>query len=53
VPCTLFLRVLNAQYPEYRASVFEQLWLSRSESAIYRAQIDPVFEKIRDLAIAH
>ena len=43
----------RAQYPEYRASVFEQLWLSRSESAIYRAQIDPLFEKIRNLGIAH
>jgi DNA-binding SARP family transcriptional activator/TolB-like protein/Tfp pilus assembly protein PilF len=43
----------RAQYPEYRANVFEQLWLSRSESATYRAQIHPLFEKIRSLGVAH
>ena len=39
-------------YPEYPANAFEQLWLSRSNSPIYRAQIDPVFEKIRALGVA-
>ena len=39
-------------YPEYPANAFEQLWLSRSNSPVYRAQIDPVFEKIRALGVA-
>jgi hypothetical protein len=40
------------QYPEYPANAFEQLWLSRSNSPTYRAQIYPVFGKIRSLGIA-
>jgi len=43
----------RAQYPEYRTNVFEQLWLSRSGSATYRAQIHPLFEKIRALGVAY
>jgi DNA-binding SARP family transcriptional activator/TolB-like protein/Tfp pilus assembly protein PilF len=43
----------RAQYPDYRTNVFEQLWLSRSGSATYRAQIHPLFEKIRALGVAH
>jgi tetratricopeptide (TPR) repeat protein len=43
----------RAQYPEYRANVFEQLWFSHSESATYRAQIHPLFETIRALGVAH
>lgn len=39
------------QYPEARARDFEQLWLARSTNPIYRAQIDPIFEKIRLLGI--
>lgn len=39
------------QYPESRANAFEQLWLSRSAFPTYRAQIDPVFEKIRGLGV--
>lgn len=39
------------QYPESRANDIEQLWLSRSTNPIYRAQIDPVFDKIRSLGI--
>jgi DNA-binding SARP family transcriptional activator/TolB-like protein len=39
------------QYPASRANDFEQLWLSRSSCPVYRAQIDPVFEKIRSLGI--
>ena len=34
------------QYPEYPAHAFEQLWLSRSASPVYRAQIYPLFERI-------
>jgi adenylate cyclase len=34
------------QYPEYPAHAFEQLWLSRSESPVYRAQVYPLFERI-------
>jgi tetratricopeptide (TPR) repeat protein len=40
------------QYPEYSASVFERLWLSRSASPTYRAQVQPLFERIRGLGIA-
>ncbi len=40
------------QYPEYPPNAFEQLWLARSTSPVYRAQIEPIFEKIRSLGIA-
>ena len=40
------------QYPEYPSNAFEQLWLSRSASQAYRAQVAPVFEKVRELGIA-
>jgi TolB-like protein len=35
------------QYPESPAHAFERLWLSRSPSPVYRAQVHPLFEKIR------
>jgi tetratricopeptide (TPR) repeat protein len=38
-------------YPQHRTRAFEQLWLSRSGSATYRAQIHPAFEKIRGLGL--
>jgi TolB-like protein/Tfp pilus assembly protein PilF len=41
------------QYPDYRTTTFEQLWLSRSGSSIYRTQIQPLFEKIRALGVAN
>ena len=41
------------QYPDYRTTTFEQLWLSRSGSATYRAQIHPLLEKIRALGVAN
>ena len=41
----------RGQYPEYPANAFEQLWLSRSPSPTYRAQVHPLFEKIRSLGI--
>ncbi len=37
------------QYPEYPAHAFEQLWLSRSASPVYRAQMYPLFERISAL----
>ena len=40
------------QYPDCPASAFEQLWLSRSDSATYRSQIYPLLEKIRALGVA-
>src|SRR5206468_2478469 len=43
---------LRQQYPYCPASAFEQLWLSRSPSATYRAQIFPLFERIRELGVA-
>jgi hypothetical protein len=44
---------LRAQYPEYRSNAFEQLWLSRSGSATYRAQMQPLLENIRAFGLAH
>jgi DNA-binding SARP family transcriptional activator/TolB-like protein/Tfp pilus assembly protein PilF len=41
----------RAQYPEYPANAFDQLWLSRSPAPTYRAQVQPLFEKIRSLGI--
>jgi TolB-like protein len=40
------------QYPDGPAGACEQLWLSRSRSATYRAQILPVFDTIRSLGVA-
>jgi tetratricopeptide (TPR) repeat protein len=40
---------LRRQYPEYPAHAFEQLWLSRSASPVYRAQVYPLFERISAL----
>jgi adenylate cyclase len=40
------------QYPDCPAGIFEQLWLARSAFATYRAQILPVFDKIRSLGVA-
>jgi DNA-binding SARP family transcriptional activator/TolB-like protein/tetratricopeptide (TPR) repeat protein len=40
------------QYPESRANDIEHLWLARSTNITYRAQIDPIFEKIRSLGVA-
>jgi tetratricopeptide (TPR) repeat protein len=39
------------QYPEYPAYAFDQLWLSRSASPVYRAQVYPLVETIRTLGI--
>jgi TolB-like protein/Tfp pilus assembly protein PilF len=39
-------------YPDCPASAFEQLWVSRSASATYRAQILPLFERIREFGVA-
>jgi tetratricopeptide (TPR) repeat protein len=43
----------RAQYPDYRTNTFEQLWMSRSGSSVYRAQIHPLFEKICSLGVAN
>ena len=42
----------RAQYPEYWANAFQQLWISRSSCAGYRAQIQPVFDEIRAFGLA-
>jgi hypothetical protein len=34
-------------YPESPTHAFERLWLSRSDSRAYRAQVYPLFERIR------
>ena len=44
--------VFQGEYPDCPAGAFAQLWLSRSASPIYRAQIFPLFERIRDLGVA-
>jgi len=41
----------RAQYPDYPANAFQQLWLSRSPAPAYRAQVQPLFEHIRALGI--
>ena len=46
---TLVAESFRQQYPEYPAHAFEQLWLSRSASRVYRAQVYPLFEKISAL----
>jgi DNA-binding SARP family transcriptional activator/TolB-like protein/tetratricopeptide (TPR) repeat protein len=43
----------RAQYPQHRARGLEQLWLSRSGSSAYRAQIHAPFERIRGLGLAN
>jgi tetratricopeptide (TPR) repeat protein len=40
------------QYLQSPANAFEQFWLSRSASPIYRAQVFPLFEKIQALSAA-
>jgi hypothetical protein len=35
------------QYLESPANAFEQFWLSRSASPVYRAQVYPLFENIQ------
>jgi tetratricopeptide (TPR) repeat protein len=43
---------LRRHYPEYSVKAFERLWLSRSASPIYRAQVYPLFENIWALGAA-
>jgi TolB-like protein/Tfp pilus assembly protein PilF len=43
----------RAQYPDYRTNTFERQWLSRSDSAIYRAQMHPLFERFRSVGVAN
>jgi adenylate cyclase len=40
----------RAQYPEYPANAVDQLWLARSASPTYRAQVQPLLHHIRALA---
>ena len=42
-------KTFRGQYPEYPAHAFEQHWLLRSASPVYRAQVYPLFERIRAL----
>ena len=42
----------RAHYPDYPANAIDQLWLSRSASPIYRAQVQPLLHPIRALAVA-
>jgi tetratricopeptide (TPR) repeat protein len=45
----LMAESFRQQYPEYPAHAFEQIWLSRSNSPVYRAQVYPLFERISAL----
>jgi TolB-like protein/Tfp pilus assembly protein PilF len=45
----LLAESFRQQYPESPANAFERLWLSRSASPMYRAQVFPLFEKIQTL----
>jgi TolB-like protein len=40
---------LRRHYPHYSVKTFEQLWLGRSASAVYRAQVFPLFGNIWSL----
>ena len=42
----------RARYPDYPANAVDQLWLSRSASPTYRAQVQPLLHNIRTLALA-
>jgi TolB-like protein len=48
----LMAESFRQQYPESPATAFERLWLSRSASPVYRAQVFPLFEKIQALSVA-
>jgi len=43
--------LFRRQYPDCPTGAFEQLWLSRSASTSYRAQILPVFQTIRYVGV--
>jgi hypothetical protein len=43
----------RSQNPDYQTSAFTQLWLSRSDSTTYNAQIHPMVECIRTLGLAN
>jgi tetratricopeptide (TPR) repeat protein len=43
---------LRQHYPGYTLKAFERLWLSRSASPVYRAQVYPLFENIWTLGAA-
>jgi adenylate cyclase len=42
----------RTHYPDYPANAVDQLWLSRSASPTYRAQVQPLLHHIRALALA-
>ena len=48
----LIAESFRQQYLEAPANAFERLWLSRSTSPVYRAQVFPLFDKIQALSAA-
>ncbi|MBV8202496.1 MAG: winged helix-turn-helix domain-containing protein [Acidobacteria bacterium] len=42
----------RTHYPNYPANAIDQLWLSRSPAATYRAQVQPLIHHIRALGVA-
>jgi tetratricopeptide (TPR) repeat protein len=49
---TLMAESFRQLYAQSPANAFEQFWLSRSASPVYRAQVYPLFESIRGLGAA-
>ena len=45
----LMAESFRRQYAEYPARAFQRLWLPRSASSVYRAQVYPLFERISHL----
>jgi adenylate cyclase len=41
----------RGQFPTARTSDFEQLWVARSTNPVYRAQANPIFQRMRSLGI--
>jgi len=48
----LMAESFRQQYLEAPTNAFERLWLSRSTSPVYRAQVFPLFDKIQALSAA-
>jgi pimeloyl-ACP methyl ester carboxylesterase len=48
----LMAESFRQQYPESPTNSFERLWLCRSASAVYRAQVYPLFESIQGIGAA-
>ncbi len=43
----------RTRFPQYEVAAFRQQWVARSQSQVYRSQIDPLFGHLRDVIAAH